>query len=268
MENTIGDYKNGFRKGRSTTEQIFNIRHILKKTRTFGIDTHHVFMDFKTHYDCVNRKALIVVMEEFKIPYKLLRLISLTLSETKIIVKVQNDLSDPLEWRVLKSEVCRSDSQSTSELQYNISDEIAAILNVLQICSRTFLMKLQQFQLSTSICLPKLADQIPKVPRGEWWSFSTSFIRKNAEQEIVTCQLQSRMNSSCDVMLCCMELRVLVAALWDKKLAFRTRERRKILDFYGRTATQEKKRSSEAVLQVNSASEKESVLLIKDQTDL
>ncbi|GFS68608.1 hypothetical protein TNCV_4585061 [Trichonephila clavipes] len=39
----------------------------------------------------------------------------------------------------------------------------------------------------------------------------------------------------------CRQLRVLVAALWDKKLAFRTRERRKILDFYGRTATQGEK---------------------------
>ncbi|GFX42100.1 hypothetical protein TNCV_2135151 [Trichonephila clavipes] len=38
-----------------------------------------------------------------------------------------------------------------------------------------------------------------------------------------------------------LQLRVLVAALWDKKLAFRTRERRKILDFYGRTATQGEK---------------------------
>ncbi|GFX43747.1 DUF4817 domain-containing protein [Trichonephila clavipes] len=36
-------------------------------------------------------------MKEFKIPDKLLRLISLTLSETKIVVKVQNDLSDPLQ---------------------------------------------------------------------------------------------------------------------------------------------------------------------------
>ncbi|GFS61815.1 integrase catalytic domain-containing protein [Trichonephila clavipes] len=65
------------------------------------------------------------------------------------------------------------------------------------------------------------------------------------------------------------ELRVLVAALWDKKLAFRTRERRKILDFYGRTATQgEKEIFGRAVLRFNSASEKESVLLIEDQTDL
>ncbi|GFX89848.1 hypothetical protein TNCV_1534951 [Trichonephila clavipes] len=64
-------------------------------------------------------------------------------------------------------------------------------------------------------------------------------------------------------------LRVLVAALWDKKLAFRTRERRKILDFYGRTATQgEKEIFGRAVLRFKSASEKESVLLIEDQTDL
>ncbi|GFX22130.1 hypothetical protein TNCV_3054841 [Trichonephila clavipes] len=65
------------------------------------------------------------------------------------------------------------------------------------------------------------------------------------------------------------DLRVLVAALWDKKLVFRTRERRKILDFYGRTATQgEKEIFGRAVLRFNSASEKESVLLIEDQTDL
>ncbi|GFU80719.1 hypothetical protein TNCV_514461 [Trichonephila clavipes] len=65
------------------------------------------------------------------------------------------------------------------------------------------------------------------------------------------------------------KLRVLVAALWDKKLAFKTRERRKILDFYGRTATQgEKEIFGRAVLRFNSASEKESVLLIEDQTDL
>ncbi|GFX84865.1 putative endonuclease-reverse transcriptase [Trichonephila clavipes] len=33
VENTVGDYQNGFRKGRSPTEQIFNIRQVLEKTR-------------------------------------------------------------------------------------------------------------------------------------------------------------------------------------------------------------------------------------------
>ncbi|GFV13004.1 hypothetical protein TNCV_3175391 [Trichonephila clavipes] len=63
-------------------------------------------------------------------------------------------------------------------------------------------------------------------------------------------------------------LRDLVAALWDKKLAFRTRERRKFWVFTDGPQRREKKTSSEAVLQLNSASEKESVLLKEDQTDL
>ncbi|GFU39622.1 hypothetical protein TNCV_1793501 [Trichonephila clavipes] len=62
--------------------------------------------------------------------------------------------------------------------------------------------------------------------------------------------------------------RDLVAALWDKKLAFRTRERRKFWVFTDGPQRKEKKTSSEAVLRLNSASEKESVLLKEDQTDL
>ncbi|GFW82806.1 uncharacterized protein TNCV_3493761 [Trichonephila clavipes] len=64
------------------------------------------------------------------------------------------------------------------------------------------------------------------------------------------------------------KLRVLVAALWDKKLAFRTRDRRKFWIFTDGPQRREKKRSSEAVLRFNSASEKKSVLLKEDQTDL
>ncbi|GFX30349.1 hypothetical protein TNCV_1964551 [Trichonephila clavipes] len=64
------------------------------------------------------------------------------------------------------------------------------------------------------------------------------------------------------------DLRDLVAALWDKKLAFRTRERRKFWVFVDGPQRKEKKTSSEAVLRLNSASEKESVLLNEDQTDL
>ncbi|GFS75146.1 hypothetical protein TNCV_1397511 [Trichonephila clavipes] len=63
-------------------------------------------------------------------------------------------------------------------------------------------------------------------------------------------------------------LRVLVAALWDKKLAFRTREKRKFWVFTDGPQRREKKTSSEAVLQLNSASEKKSVLLKEDQSDL
>ncbi|GFS47374.1 putative endonuclease-reverse transcriptase [Trichonephila clavipes] len=88
MENTVGDYQNGFQNGISTTEQIFNIRQIWEKTKEFGIDTHYLFIDFKTAYDSINRKVLIAAMKEFKISDKLLGQLGLALSETKIVVKV------------------------------------------------------------------------------------------------------------------------------------------------------------------------------------
>ncbi|XP_071037725.1 uncharacterized protein [Parasteatoda tepidariorum] len=87
----------GFRKGRSTTDQIFFIRQNLEETREFGIGTHHLFVDFKTAYDSVNRKRLIEAMREFNIPDKLVRLTTLTLCKTMQKVKIQNDFSEPME---------------------------------------------------------------------------------------------------------------------------------------------------------------------------
>lgn len=117
-EGIIGEYQSGFRRGRSTTEQIFTIRQILEKTREFGIDLHNLFIDFKTAYDSINRKALIMAMREFEIPEKLVRLINLTLSETKIMVKIQNCLSEPLE---IKNGVRQGDSLAC--LLFNIALE-------------------------------------------------------------------------------------------------------------------------------------------------
>jgi len=51
--NIIGNYQCGFRKKRSTTNQIFTLRQILEKTKEFGIETHHLFLDFKSAYDTI-----------------------------------------------------------------------------------------------------------------------------------------------------------------------------------------------------------------------
>jgi sorting nexin-29 len=54
-EKNIGDYQCGFRQGRSTSEQILSIRQILQKYSEFGIETHHLFSDFKAAYDSIDR---------------------------------------------------------------------------------------------------------------------------------------------------------------------------------------------------------------------
>jgi len=95
-ENIIGNYKCGFQKNRSTTNQIFTLRQILEKTKEFGIETHHSFIDFKSTYDTLKRDQLYNVMGEFNIPNKLIRLTRMTMENTKSQVRIQSDLSDSI----------------------------------------------------------------------------------------------------------------------------------------------------------------------------
>ncbi|CAF4947807.1 unnamed protein product [Pieris macdunnoughi] len=46
VENTIGQYQCGFRRNRSTMDQVFALRTILEKMTEFGIPTHHLFNRF------------------------------------------------------------------------------------------------------------------------------------------------------------------------------------------------------------------------------
>ena len=57
-ENIIGNYQSGFRKNRSTTNQIFTLRQILEKTKEFGIETHHSLIDFKSACGTIKRDQL------------------------------------------------------------------------------------------------------------------------------------------------------------------------------------------------------------------
>jgi hypothetical protein len=92
--NKIGQYQCGFREGTSTTDQIQTLRCILEKTLEFQIETRHLFMDFKTAYDKVNRNQLYKAMLEFGIPLKLVRLTQAMMEGTTAKVKIQNELSE------------------------------------------------------------------------------------------------------------------------------------------------------------------------------
>jgi sorting nexin-29 len=96
MEETIGDFQCGFRKGRSTVDQTFTLRQILEKSIEFGIETHHLFIDFEAAYDSIDRSRLYEPMEELRIPKKLIILVKATMEHTQSQVKTQNLLSDPI----------------------------------------------------------------------------------------------------------------------------------------------------------------------------
>ena len=59
----------------------------------FQIEIHHLFIDFKTAYDKVNRDQFYKAMQEFGIPPKLVRLTPATMEGNTAKVKIQNELS-------------------------------------------------------------------------------------------------------------------------------------------------------------------------------
>ena len=55
----------GFRAGRSTTEQIFNLRILCDKYLQHQQDLYHVFTDFKKAFDSVWHAALWATMKKY-----------------------------------------------------------------------------------------------------------------------------------------------------------------------------------------------------------
>jgi hypothetical protein len=77
---------------RSTVNQIFTLRQVLEKRKEFGIETLHLFTDFKSAYDTIEREQLYSAVSEFNMPSKLIRSIQKTMENTKSQVRIHSDL--------------------------------------------------------------------------------------------------------------------------------------------------------------------------------
>jgi sorting nexin-29 len=93
-ENLLGEYQCGFRKNRSTSDQIFTIRQMIEKHYEHNHDLHMLFVDFKRAFDSIDRYKLYQVMEDMNISHKLIRLVKMTMKNTTERVKVTNKLSN------------------------------------------------------------------------------------------------------------------------------------------------------------------------------
>ncbi|KAJ4446515.1 hypothetical protein ANN_13211 [Periplaneta americana] len=89
VDEIIGDQQCGFRRNRSTIDQIFCIRQIMEKKWEYKGTVHQLFIDFKKAYDSVKREVLYDILIEFGIPKKLVRLIKMCLSETYSRVRIE-----------------------------------------------------------------------------------------------------------------------------------------------------------------------------------
>ena len=74
-ENIIAEEQAGFRAGRSTTEQIFNLRILCEKYLHHQQDLYHVFIDFKKAFDRIWHAALWATMRKYNTNTNLIQVI-------------------------------------------------------------------------------------------------------------------------------------------------------------------------------------------------
>lgn len=70
-EKVLGKYQAGFRRGKSTSDEILIQNQMLEKIWEVKKDVHALFIDFKAAYDSVDRNFLWKVMMEMGFPGKL-----------------------------------------------------------------------------------------------------------------------------------------------------------------------------------------------------
>ena len=74
-EKIIAEEHAGFRTGRSTKEQIFNLRILCEKYLKHQQDLYHVLIDFKKTFDRIWQAALWATMKKYNISTNLIRVI-------------------------------------------------------------------------------------------------------------------------------------------------------------------------------------------------
>ena len=75
VEKIITEEQAGFRAGRSTTEQIFNLQIICENYLQHQQDLYHVFIDYKKAFDRVWHAALWATMKKYNISTNLIQVI-------------------------------------------------------------------------------------------------------------------------------------------------------------------------------------------------
>lgn len=98
-ERELGEYQCGFRRNRSTLDHILSLRLILEKCYEYNVSIHQLYIDYKEAYDSINRDKLRVVLEEMRVPRKIINLVFITLCSTRARVKIQGQLTRKFEVR-------------------------------------------------------------------------------------------------------------------------------------------------------------------------
>jgi len=95
VEDEIVEEQCGFKKGCSCTDAIFMMQQIIQKRKEHNLPLFLLFIDYEKAYDNVNRDKLWEMMDN-KIPKHLLNKIKCIYKNTKVRIKFNYGISEPI----------------------------------------------------------------------------------------------------------------------------------------------------------------------------
>ena len=105
-EEIISEEQAGLRVGRSTTEQIFNLRVLCEKYLQHQQNLHHVFIDFKKVFDRVGHAAFWATVRRYNIYSNLVRTIEQLYDKATSAVQMNGSIGELFKTTVGVSQGC------------------------------------------------------------------------------------------------------------------------------------------------------------------
>ena len=124
LNNKVEDEQNGFRKGRSTIEQISSLSNIIETRQKSKLPTFCAFIDFKKAYDSINRNILWSKLTAAGINGKLMSSLKSLYSNVSSCVRVNNVYS---EWFNVPAGLRQGCSLSPTLFNFYINDFVTTI---------------------------------------------------------------------------------------------------------------------------------------------
>ena len=93
-EEKLSEAQAGFRRDRSTIDQIFTHRQLAEKYEEFGKELYVCYIDFRKAFDSIWRKGLWNVMRHLGNPEKIIKILENAYKNTFSAVRVDGDISD------------------------------------------------------------------------------------------------------------------------------------------------------------------------------
>ena len=90
----LQDVHTGFRKGRGTRDQIFNIHWIIEKAREFQKNIYFCFIDYAKAFDCVDHNKPWKILKETGIPEHLTCLLRILYAGQEATVRTGHGTTD------------------------------------------------------------------------------------------------------------------------------------------------------------------------------